>query len=78
MILHSEEVKGTIHEMEHTDSVRVAHRTALDHLQEHPRYYTRLEACGLSGAPSPGGGHGVTGLGLLIAVGFLVWMWSRD
>ena len=33
---------GTKHEMEHTNSPKVARRIAMDHLQEHPRYYTAL------------------------------------
>ncbi len=35
--------RGTKHEMEHTDDVRVARRIALDHLAEMPDYYRRLE-----------------------------------
>jgi hypothetical protein len=34
---------GTKHEMEHTKNPRVAKRIALDHLKEHPTYYTYLK-----------------------------------
>jgi hypothetical protein len=33
---------GTEIELEHTQSRRVAKRIALDHLEEDPRYYTKL------------------------------------
>lgn len=33
---------GTKHEMEHTSSQKVAKKIAMDHLQEHPKYYTYL------------------------------------
>lgn len=35
--------KGIKHEFEHTNSARVARRTALDHLVEFPDYYDRLD-----------------------------------
>lgn len=34
--------KGTRHELEHTSDTRIAERIALDHLAEHPHYYTHL------------------------------------
>ena len=33
---------GTLVEMEHTNSKKVARKIALDHLKEHPRYYIEL------------------------------------
>ena len=33
---------GTRVELEHTKSKKVARRIAIDHLKEHPRYYTFL------------------------------------
>jgi len=36
--------RGTLHEMEHTDSRAVAERIAMDHLAEDPDYYEKLEA----------------------------------
>ena len=33
---------GTQHELEHTSSRKVARRIAMDHLKEHPQYYTFL------------------------------------
>lgn len=35
--------KGTEHELEHTTSVVIARRIALDHLVEFPDYYDRLD-----------------------------------
>jgi len=40
--------RGTRHEMEHTDSRKVAQRIAMDHLAEDPRYYSRLSAAGIN------------------------------
>jgi hypothetical protein len=39
---------GVATEMEHTNDLKVAKTIALDHLQEHPDYYTRLAKAGLS------------------------------
>lgn len=36
--------RGIKHELEHTDSRKVAERIALDHLAEDPAYYTHLDA----------------------------------
>jgi hypothetical protein len=33
---------GTQHELEHTSSRTVAKKIAMDHLNEHPKYYTYL------------------------------------
>jgi hypothetical protein len=33
---------GTKHELEHTSSRKQARKIAMDHLKEHPRYYTYL------------------------------------
>jgi hypothetical protein len=33
---------GTQHELEHTDSRTKAKKIAMDHLNEHPQYYTYL------------------------------------
>lgn len=38
---------GTEVELEHTDDLGVAAKIAMDHLAEHPDYYTRLKAAGL-------------------------------
>ena len=46
MILDEFEI-GVSEEMEHTNSVLIATEIALDHLVEHPDYYTRLEDAGL-------------------------------
>lgn len=40
-------VRGTIHEFEHTDDFDTAKQIALDHLARDPRYYSKLEECGL-------------------------------
>jgi hypothetical protein len=37
--------QGIAVEMEHTDDPRVAMRIAMDHLDEDPRYYTKLKGC---------------------------------
>jgi hypothetical protein len=37
-------VRGTIHEMEHTDDAETAMEIAMDHLIEHPDYYDVIEA----------------------------------
>jgi len=41
--------EGTMEELEHTDDWREAMQIAVDHLQEHGDYYTRLKAAGLMG-----------------------------
>jgi hypothetical protein len=40
-------VKGTEHEMEHTDNIDVAKKIALHHVAETPDYYEKLEKMGL-------------------------------
>lgn len=39
---------GTEHEMEHTDDPHEAYLTAMDHLVEHPHYYSKLKECALN------------------------------
>lgn len=39
--------KGRKHEKEHTDDPDMAEEIASDHLEEDPKYYTRLEDCGI-------------------------------
>jgi len=34
-------------ELEHTDDPQIAAKIAMDHLAEHPRYYTKLKKAGL-------------------------------
>lgn len=41
----AELAKGIRHEMEHTNSSKVSQRIAIEHLRQHPDYYTRLERC---------------------------------
>jgi hypothetical protein len=38
---------GTEHELEHGPDRKLARKIAMDHLKEHPDYYTRLKAAGL-------------------------------
>ena len=45
--LQKELEKGTKVEFEHTDSEEKAKHTAMDHLVENPKYYTKLAKAGL-------------------------------
>lgn len=51
----SEIAKGTKEEMEHTTSRKVSRKTALDHLKEDPKYYTKLKKAGLADSYAGGG-----------------------
>ena len=51
----SEIAKGTKEEMEHTSSKKVSRKTALDHLKEDPKYYTKLKKAGLADSYAGGG-----------------------
>lgn len=54
-ISRSEIAKGTKEEMEHTSSKKVSRKTAMDHLKEDPKYYTKLKEAGLADAYAKGG-----------------------
>lgn len=43
-------LKGMSHELEHTDNPLEQAKIALDHLLEHPNYYTKLESIDFAGA----------------------------
>ena len=51
----SEIAKGTKEEMEHTSSKKVSRKTAMDHLKEDPKYYTKLKKAGLADSYAGGG-----------------------
>jgi len=51
----SEIAKGTKEEMEHTSSKKVSRKTAMDHLREDPKYYTKLKKAGLADSYAGGG-----------------------
>jgi hypothetical protein len=51
----SEIAKGTKEEMEHTSSKKMSRKTAMDHLKEDPKYYTKLKKAGLADSYARGG-----------------------
>jgi hypothetical protein len=51
----SEITKGIREEMEHTASKKVSKKTAMDHLKEDPKYYTKLKKAGLADSYRGGG-----------------------
>lgn len=54
-ISRSEIAKGIKEEMEHTSSKKVSRKTAMDHLKEDPKYYTKLKKAGLADSYAFGG-----------------------
>lgn len=51
----SEVTKGTKEEMEHTSSKKKSRKIAKEHLQEDPKYYTKLKKAGLADSYNLGG-----------------------